>query len=409
MIVYCNQYIICSLIFIILSSKTFEMTSTSIHMFHGVSIHSCQLKCDNEGACLSARYTRRYHLCEMYDTNINTKLKEPGTLVYNKVNRYANVACQDDESCKKIFCSVQSIYSDKVEVFGNLYDTGSRILVKCSETKQSEVMQCLPGGVWSEQEISCKADNYSPCVNPPSLINGKHGTLSEFNKTHSILDVSCNSDFSLLAYDNILCELSTGRWTGFDSVCCENLRKADWTKVFSYQRTDRTYKIIKMYTRLHNHGTINSCKVGIYQNETFFINWKNEQIRYINFTVISDGVAVAYMLFNGLETTNKTWFSIGNLVQSSWSDLTKDSSVQVFSILGIDYRRWFVAKQASENASCTDDVVWFVVTWNIIYRCRDEETNQLTKIMYAKNGIASRFDDGGFGIADKFEIWIKNG
>ncbi|XP_060592897.1 uncharacterized protein LOC132747513 [Ruditapes philippinarum] len=301
---------------------------------------------------------------------------------------------------------------NNADTLGNLFGIGSKLEIKCSETNKSEIIHCLPGGLWSVNEFFCTSNLYSACENPSFLIEGKLGALNAFNETHVSVNASCNLGYNLLVYGNILCEISTGMWTGFESVCCVKLRIADWTKMYSYQPTDNTYSIKTLYKRLHTYEDINACANGIYQNEAIFDNWENEHIRYINFTVISGGTTVAYMLFNGLGTNNTSWFSFENLVQSSWYDLTPKSSVQVFSLHGLQesFRRWYVARNASEYASCTEDVVWFVVTWGFTYKCERLEGRRykLAKIMYSNNGRASIFADGNFGLADKLEIWIQN-
>ena len=46
------------------------------------------------------------------------------------------------------------------------------------------------------------------------------------------------------------------------------------------------------------------------------------------------GHEVAYVTFDGVESTNENWFSAARLTGSSWTDMTHKSTYNVFSVKG---------------------------------------------------------------------------
>ena len=362
------------------------------HRVVSVSFDACSQRCDDNTDCLSVSYLRRFNLCKMYDVLIDESIKEAGTQVKRKRLNDISVC---SGTCVKEICSIPRV--DDADRYGNMYSVGSKVLFTCRHTDKSEVITCLPGGVWSNNTLFCR------CGNPGDPVNGKFGPLARLNDTHAFLNISCDENYFLHKMGDILCEINTGIWHGLYDSCCDLLQTGNWTKIFS---SPKNYNkgIVKLIKG--EIGVINTCTTNLFRNETILSNWSNYNIKRINLTVISNNVSVASMLFSGQQTTNTSWFSIKTLISSSWSDLTPNTSVSTFSINGrsAGKRRWFVAKTA-ENNTCTKDIGWFVVTWTY-YPCGDSSYTG-HRILYAKNGTSSTFTQGTIGIADKFEVWIE--
>ncbi|CAL1539055.1 unnamed protein product [Lymnaea stagnalis] len=88
--------------------------------------------------------------------------------------------------------------------------------------------------------------------------------------------------------------------------------------------------------------------------------WSNQTITEVKFGIYKDGVMEKFFLFNGSSSTLLSWFSSANLIDSSWSDLTR-SPIRSFSIQGYadpnSVRRMYVQKY---DPGCDVDTGWFV-------------------------------------------------
>ncbi|XP_014786725.1 uncharacterized protein LOC106881038 [Octopus bimaculoides] len=106
------------------------------------------------------------------------------------------------------------------------------------------------------------------------------------------------------------------------------------------------------------------------------------------------------MVFDGRNTTLESWFSLGKLKSSPWSDLPQ-SPVNYFTI-GLGSRRRFYV--SSNEGGCHRDAGWFVVVQ--MSQCQWEKLPHLPAIVYS--GEESKIIwNNGLETADSMAIFIR--
>ncbi|RUS74921.1 hypothetical protein EGW08_017320, partial [Elysia chlorotica] len=108
-------------------------------------------------------------------------------------------------------------------------------------------------------------------------------------------------------------------------------------------------------------------------------NWVN--IDQVRFSLISGGLEVAYILFDGVGSNSTSWFSQDRVVKSSWPDLGSDSAVETFDLFGMRVvpKLWRTFLIFGPAAVCNMDQMYTMVIdqgsdscclalfWNIVY------------------------------------------
>ena len=96
------------------------------------------------------------------------------------------------------------------------------------------------------------------------------------------------------------------------------------------------------------------------------------------------GEPVLQITFNAAYRDNANWFSMSQVIDSPWTDLTKEPK-NFFSIAG-----WQVSKQNARSfyinrnhGGCEKDAGWLVTTYSA---CQWENRFPMNSILYSKTG-----------------------
>ncbi|XP_064650329.1 uncharacterized protein LOC135501867 [Lineus longissimus] len=152
-----------------------------------------------------------------------------------------------------------------------------------------------------------------------------------------------------------------------------------------------------------------ACNACHYKNR-LFDNWKKLGIKRVKLALFKGSEQVAFVTFNGVDSTETNWFAKSRLLSSSWTDLTKTSTANFFSLAGhIDspgnvYRRFFINRS---YGGCKVDKGWMVVYDKSKEPCL--AVNNVTGlpcpiVLYSKKNTATTYSAKDFGIADSVEI-----
>ncbi|CAC5403775.1 unnamed protein product [Mytilus coruscus] len=113
--------------------------------------------------------------------------------------------------------------------------------------------------------------------------------------------------------------------------------------------------------------------------------WSDVGIKKVKVQLFTNDVPVVWMIFNGENTNVMNWFSKENLLNSSFDDLTTNSTTNFFGIEGERdiQRRFFINRNYGD---CTTDRGWFVVEGEF-QACAWEQKGVSPVFLYTKNDL----------------------
>ena len=105
------------------------------------------------------------------------------------------------------------------------------------------------------------------------------------------------------------------------------------------------------------------------------------------------GSEVRFVNFKANGEDNINWFSQGNLVSSSWNDLTTIKLPRKFAIQGdhVGKRSFEITESYS---GCPNDVGWLVITKSSSEGCDWGKRNPGTNIVYSKTANSENYSSG---------------
>ncbi|XP_078326307.1 uncharacterized protein LOC111123269 [Crassostrea virginica] len=169
-----------------------------------------------------------------------------------------------------------------------------------------------------------------------------------------------------------------------DSKSC----KGTWELVF-HAPSGNGEDVLKAWTTKHSNCDIISVK---FQLDTF-------------------GETVAFIEFDGRNTDDMNWFHNSRILNSSWTDMQKAGSFNVFSINKENqYGRNFFINRS--YAGCGADTGWFVVNDVSGSKPCDWEkviNETYPQFLYSKNGKVTKWDAKDYGTAHVLNIYIQRG
>ncbi|GFO15580.1 hypothetical protein PoB_004208500 [Plakobranchus ocellatus] len=119
----------------------------------------------------------------------------------------------------------------------------------------------------------------------------------------------------------------------------------DWTLVF---RAQRRIGVSAYNTWTNSQATTDSPVLDTFPHACLRLNYYGscnrhfrshiidrwENIDKVKLSLISRDVQVAYILFNGTGSNNKSWFSQERILSSTWPNLASDNGLAIFNLFG---------------------------------------------------------------------------
>ncbi|XP_033633572.1 uncharacterized protein LOC117295114 [Asterias rubens] len=136
--------------------------------------------------------------------------------------------------------------------------------------------------------------------------------------------------------------------------------------------------------------------------------WEELNIDKVKLSVYKDEMETICLIFDGEGTDSLSWFSQENLIFSPWSDLTKESECNVFSIEGqytpeaLGTRRWLINKKLSPCVGGSEG--WLMIIADSGFLCSFKRTPQ---ILFSNTTIAEPWSSGSLEKGDFVTIFIS--
>ena len=416
-------------------SRNFDDGDSFSHRIFWVDFKTCEDECNFRRSCRSISFLRRFSICELHSADVvNRRVRNqlPQLGIINTdvwksdetVSRIRNRCdvCQEtydcdvrrdrvDMACEINKCEIpEDILGSRL--LGNLRKIGSKRLYACEAPFEhvTDSIVCGRDGVWTDANISC-----TNC----DLPDMKHGTvtMSRLNENTFRAHVLCDNNYIVRQALIPTCDTITGNWSNtMNWVCCDRKDEEPWTLIF--RMNSGFPKPVSGGFRF-GVGGINKtyyehCQ---YRNDEIIGDWSSLTIQRIKVELIKDESVAAYLIFSGLETNDRSWFSVDNLLESSWSDLMSVKNTNAIplrisfsgQLLTDDkYHRFVVATVLSNNpVNCDTDFGWMYVTKSPVYPCKTTSSQTGTRIIYSTAGVATKLQEGPWiDYADSLQISI---
>lgn len=216
---------------------------------------------------------------------------------------------------------------------------------------------------------------------------------------------------------------------GFRFSAESNSCKENWV-LFFHAQSGNGEEILNTWKTRHNSCDIvsgycpcsisNGCLPPKARLETFrsttkvlrspYIDyWDCLNINKVKFELNIKGETVAFVEFDGRGSNYLNWFNNDRILNSSWTDMHKGQTYNVFSI---DHqskydRNFFINKN---YGGCPKDSGWLVVKEaNFTSACEWDNQTTYPQFLYSKNGIATKWSDLEYGKADVLNIYVRMG
>ncbi|XP_062603616.1 uncharacterized protein LOC134265425 [Saccostrea cucullata] len=120
--------------------------------------------------------------------------------------------------------------------------------------------------------------------------------------------------------------------------------------------------------------------------------WSCLNIRKVRFELNTRGKTVAFIEFDGKGSNYLNWFDNGRILKTSWTDMHKGGSYNIFSIdKATSYSRSFYINK--RHGGCNSDKGWFVVSEVPgTKHCGWEKRKPYPQFLYSKNGKVMRWN-----------------
>eukprot|EP00105_Crassostrea_gigas_P006256 XP_011420121.1 PREDICTED: uncharacterized protein LOC105322915 isoform X2 [Crassostrea gigas] len=141
----------------------------------------------------------------------------------------------------------------------------------------------------------------------------------------------------------------------------------------------------------------------------FIDYWDCLNINKVKFELNVQGDTVAFLEFDGRGSNYLNWFNNSRILNSSWTDLDKSETYNVFSIdtESMFGRNFFINKN---NGVCHVRSGWLVVKekTNITNLCEWDKHTTYPQFLYSQHGKVTRWIAKEYGKADVLNVYIQN-
>lgn len=135
-------------------------------------------------------------------------------------------------------------------------------------------------------------------------------------------------------------------------------------------------------------------------------SWSNIQVKYVKLALYKDTREVAFIVFNGSESTMLDWFSNKRVFTSSWSNLTAAGTYNVFSSNEHPRLRFFINVSYNVSDSCAGDRGYLAVIEGVSPSCNWEKQPRYPQFMYSDLNSDDFYDRKQFGRADYLSVFV---
>lgn len=366
-----------------------EARETFIGHVVGESYHVCMTECDTLSSCVMAKYYRHHSLCKLYSlVEEITDSKEDGVKVYKSTTE------TNTSNSGRIFCPPPSILPH-VKIWGNMREKGAKIKYECLDGTDVATASCLENGTWSKINIMCNCE-----------ISVRHSEIdmTRVNDTTIKVQVTCYPNYNVHgSVFESFCDIRRGTWS-YNEILCQNEFENDWQYVFSYSKYSAN-DILSFYRGTHT----NPLSGWDFRRSNILDSWLLAGISRVKLELIQNEAVVRYIIFNAVGLTSESWFSMSNVVSSSWDDLNSETQEGQLKIYySIPDAQFFAYKLFPLDAGCFQDRVWLAVgdIYDCIYPCDFYFNDTSTNIMYSRENNASQFILENIGFADRLILWV---
>lgn len=177
------------------------------------------------------------------------------------------------------------------------------------------------------------------------------------------------------------------------------------TSVYSAYTTRQTIQVEPGCKQFSN--TSQPCSHH-YRNNAVFDNWAD--VDQIVFAVYKGGKMVAHVKFAASHSTTVDWFSMKNIVSSTWTDI-KNGGSNIFSIDGHNspsVNRHFFMEHS--YGGCPGDLGWFVAVDMARPTCDWEKKrvpHTFPAFLYSSTDKMVNWNTASVGVADCFGVFVK--
>nr|XP_034318179.1 uncharacterized protein LOC105337979 isoform X1 [Crassostrea gigas] len=130
--------------------------------------------------------------------------------------------------------------------------------------------------------------------------------------------------------------------------------------------------------------------------------WNCLNIKKVKIELNTEGKTVAFIEFDGRGSNSLNWFHNSRIIKTSWTDMQKSGSYNVFSIDKVTRagRHFYINKKYN---GCPGDEGWLVVTdTNGSKPCTWEQQKPYPQFMYGMQGKQTIWNDMKFGTRSNY-------
>ncbi|XP_046369599.2 sushi, von Willebrand factor type A, EGF and pentraxin domain-containing protein 1-like [Haliotis rufescens] len=233
----------------------------------------------------------------------------------------------------------------------------------------NNTITCRVDGTWDPISGSCDVVN---CGSPALIRNGANNCSSSATTYGALCYLVCNTGYTFTGANDTISCTDAGDWGTYSGSCVADCG------------TPTVENAIVSY-----NGTIYGSKVRITcVNETFLYDG-NASIKVV---ILKANEVKAEILFNGEGTTRTSWFSITQMINSTWTDLNDEATFNYFSIpgLGGHHRRFYINNLFN---GCPGDIGWMLIKDKAINSPCDWEKTTTPTILFSKASTATLSTD----------------
>ncbi|XP_071179364.1 uncharacterized protein [Mytilus edulis] len=201
---------------------------------------------------------------------------------------------------------------------------------------------------------------------------------------------------SITDMEDTKCQISSSTWTTVFLVCANNGQSVidSWNASSSISTT------------INGAVTSDASACRLKQVRSSLIdNWSKHNIDQVKVEVYKNGSVIAAFYFNGLGTNHINWFSKNNLLGTTYTDLTRSSTVNYFSIEGIEERHFYINEHFG---GCPADEGWLLVrdVTGQVAPCHFDHLTKPPYFIVSPGNKKGRFESGQYILADAMEISV---
>ncbi|CAC5382006.1 unnamed protein product [Mytilus coruscus] len=192
------------------------------------------------------------------------------------------------------------------------------------------------------------------------------------------------------------CKISSSTWTAVFLACANNGQSV----INSWNASSSTS------TTINGAVTSDASACRLKQVRSSLIdNWSKHNIDQVKVEIYKNGSVIAAFYFNGLGTNHFNWFSKENLLGTTYTDLTRSSTVNYFSIEGIEERHFYINEHFG---GCPADEGWLLVrdVTGQVAPCHFDHLTKPPYFIVSPGNKKGRFESGQYILADTIEISV---